>query len=149
MLYLMTYHLGNFLIAPQTDNLTCFSLGFGNQPPQKNRPTSESLRNHHKLPLVSSIMVFATSCVGTGNNHESFMFAKMTSSNMTHVEPPKRSSTRPHSPPKQSSVRGKLLQLYWCRLMQHWLSHCRRIVETRKGGCEDLVIILLVMDVGK
>lgn len=35
MLYLMTYHLGKFLIAPQTDNLTCFSLGFGNQPPPR------------------------------------------------------------------------------------------------------------------
>lgn len=44
MLYLMTYHLGKFLIAPQTDNLTCFSLGFGNQP-----PPPEKLANLGKL----------------------------------------------------------------------------------------------------
>lgn len=68
MLYLMTYHLGKFLIAPQTDNLTCFSLGFGNQPPSPRKIGQP--RKALGIIIVSSIMVFATSCVGLLSNNQ-------------------------------------------------------------------------------
>ena len=99
MLYLMAYHLGKFLIAPQTGNLngTCFSLGFGNQHPQ-NRPTSESLRLKESSQIAP--------CIINGGLRNKLRWATWDPGTW-HSWTPKKVVTRPHPQniPKQSSVR--------------------------------------------